>query len=306
MSDIVKSHESDSDLDALRIENENLRKRITELEALQAMHNDEVSMLQERMHVLEIVVQNSPSVVFVKDHDGKYIVVNKELARLYGTTTEKLLGLSDFDFFPADAAREMRAKDQEAMASDRPIKFEEIVPFDGGLHHYVTLKFPIQNVAGEVVGVCGIASDITELKQQEEERIRMREQIIAAQEEALRELSTPLVPIADGVVAMPLVGAIDEKRAELIVTALLDGVGQQGAHTVIMDITGVRTVDSQVAEALVRAARSVGLLGARVIVTGVRPEVARTLVELGTDLQGIVTRATLRSGIASAIGKKGL
>ncbi len=130
----------------------------------------------------------------------------------------------------------------------------------------------------------------------------MREQVIAAQAEALRELSTPLVPIAEGVVAMPLVGTIDSKRAELIVTALLDGVSHQGAHTVIMDITGVRTVDAQVAEALVRAARSVRLLGARVIVTGVRPEVARTLVDLGADMQGIMTRATLRSGIASALG----
>jgi len=306
MSDVVKSNEPKSDLDALRIENESLRRRITELEALQSMHEDEVSTLRERLQVLDMVVQNSPTVIFVKDVDGKYSVVNKQLARLYGTTSEKLLGLSDADFFPAEAAHEMRAKDKEAMTNEGPIQFEEIVPFNGGLHHYVTIKFPVRNIAGEVVGVCGIASDITELKRQEEERIRMREQIIAAQEEALRELSTPLVPIADGVVAMPLVGAIDEKRAELIVTALLDGVGQQGAHTVIMDITGVRTVDAQVAEALVRAARSVRLLGARVIVTGVRPEVARTLVELGTDLQGIVTRATLRSGIASALGKKEL
>lgn len=306
MSDIAKSNESDSDIDEIRAENANLRQRIMELEALREMQLDEVMTLRERMQVLEVVVQNSPTVIFVKDLDGKYTVVNKQLAVLYHTTVDKLLGLTDFDMFPAAAAQQMQAKDKEAAFSDSPLKFEEIVPFDDELHHYVTIKFPVRNVSGKVVGVCGIASDITEQKRQEEERIRMREQIIAAQEEALRELSTPLVPIADGVVAMPLVGAIDEKRAELIVTALLDGVGQQGAHTVIMDITGVRTVDSQVAEALVRAARSVRLLGARVIVTGVRPEVARTLVELGTDLQGIVTRATLRSGIASALGKKAL
>lgn len=306
MSDIAKLNEADANIDAVRIENANLRQRIVELEAVHSMQQDEVATLRDRLQMLEVVVQNSPSVIFVKDLDGKYIVVNKQLALLYHSTTEKLMGLTDFDMFSAPAAQQMQAKDKEAILSDKPLHFEEIVPFDDELHHYVTLKFPVRNLHGNVVGVCGIASDITEQKRQEEERIRMREQIIAAQEEALRELSTPLVPIADGVVAMPLVGAIDEKRAELIVTALLDGVGQQGAHTVIMDITGVRTVDAQVAEALVRAAKSVRLLGARVIVTGVRPEVARTLVELGTDLGGIVTLATLRSGIASAVGKKGL
>jgi len=303
MTDIIQTNDESVDVDGLRRENETLQLRIAELEALLARQRDELLKVRERAHLLDSVIQNSPSVIFVKNVDGVYSLVNKHVANLYGTTCEKLMGMIDADYFPPEAAEAMRVKDNEALAHGHPIQFEETILFNGQLRHYVTIKFPILGLDGNPLGVCGIATDVTDQKQKEAERLEMREQVIAAQEEALRELSTPLVPIAEGVMAMPLIGAIDGKRAELILTALLDGVSQQGAHTVIMDITGVRTVDAQVAEALVRAARSVGLLGARVIVTGVRPEVARILVELGTDLQGIVTRATLRSGIASALGK---
>jgi rsbT co-antagonist protein RsbR len=296
----------DVDVAALRRENDELRRRIAELEAAQALHAGEhqkLSALNDHAHLLHAVLDNSPSIIFVKALDGKYLLVNRQTATLYRRMREELLGRYDADFFPPEAVRAMREKDDAALTRGEPIQFEESIEFDGELRHYVTIKFPIMGLDGAPMGVCGIATDVTQQKQQEAERLLMREQVIAAQDVALRELSTPLVPIAEGVVAMPLVGAIDNKRAELIVTALLDGVNQLGVHTAIMDITGVRTVDSHVAEALVRAARAVGLLGARVVVTGIRPEVARTLVDLGADLQGIVTRATLRSAIAYALGR---
>lgn len=303
MTESTKMNDESVDVDALRRENKALRQRIAELEASHARQRVELLKISERSHLLDAVIQNSPSVIFVKTVDGVYSLVNEHVANLYQTTRENLVGMKDSDYFPAEDAQAMREKDNEALLHGHPIQFEESIFFNGQLRHYVTIKFAIKGLDGAPLGICGIATDVTEQKQKEAERLEMREQVIAAQEAALRELSTPLVPIAEGVMAMPLIGAIDGKRAELILTALLDGVSKQNAHTVIMDITGVRTVDAQVAEALVRAARSVGLLGARVIVTGVRPEVARILVDLGTDLQGIVTRATLRSGIASALGK---
>ena len=304
MSDPVNPSDQANEVETLRRENEVLRKRLAEFEAVDADRPDrDLLTLRERMQLLDAVVDNSPSIIFIKAVDGKYLLVNRQTTDLYRLAREKLLGRYDGDFFSPEAVAAMQVKDREALTRGETIHFEEAVSFEGEVRHYQTIKFPIRNVDGTPIGVCGIATDVTDQKRQEAERIQMREQVIASQEEALRELSTPLVPIAEGVMAMPLVGAIDEKRAELIVTALLDGVSQQGAHTVIMDITGVRTVDGQVAETLVMAGRAVGLLGARMIVTGVRPEVARILVELGTDLQGIVTRATLRTGIAYAMGK---
>ena len=132
-------------------------------------------------------------------------------------------------------------------------------------------------------------------------RREMEEQVLAAQREALRELSTPLIPITDDVVIMPLIGTIDSGRAQLVMETLLDGVAQQQARLVILDITGVPVVDSQVAQALIRAAQAVKLLGARVMLTGIQPQIAQTLVHLGVDLSGIQTQSSLQAGIAAAL-----
>lgn len=154
---------------------------------------------------------------------------------------------------------------------------------------------------GKVIGALTQAEDVTEDLRAEETLRRSQEQLIQAQQAALRELSTPLIPLADGVVAMPLIGSIDTGRAQLVIETLLSGVSQNHARVAILDITGVPVVDTQVANALIRAAQAVKLLGAQVILTGIRPEVAQTLVGLGVDLSGIVTRSSLQDGITYAL-----
>lgn len=100
---------------------------------------------------------------------------------------------------------------------------------------------------------------------------------------------------------MPLIGMLDRQRAAQVLTTLLEGLSSSGAHTVILDLTGVRAMDSQITEALSRAAQAVRLLGAQVILTGIRAEVAQLLVSRGTELPGLITRSTLQSGIAYAM-----
>ena len=304
----------EAEIVALRRENASLKAQVLALEgALMDVRIDAPPRMatmraavvervdNERRRLLHAVIDHSPSVIFVKDPEGRYILVNRRAEHRFGVPRQELLGRTDDDFFPPEAAQAMREKDTEAVRRGEPLQFEEAIVFDGELRHFHTIKFPILNNFGALMGVCGIATDITEQKRKEEERLLLREQVIAAQQEALRELSTPLVPIADGVVAMPIVGSIDQARAERIMSTLLDGIGHHGAHAVILDITGVRTVDTNVASAIVSAARAVRLLGARVVVTGVRAEVARTLIEIGTDLEGIVMRGNLQSGIAFAL-----
>lgn len=131
-----------------------------------------------------------------------------------------------------------------------------------------------------------------------------RQQIILSQQAALRELSTPLIPLSDEVLLMPLIGMIDALRAQQILETLLQGMTDHRAKTVIMDITGVQIVDTHVANALIQAAQAVRLLGARVVLTGIRPEVAQTLVGLGVDLGTIVTYSSLQSGIANTLRQR--
>mgnify|MGYP000290583232 CR=1 FL=1 len=145
-----------------------------------------------------------------------------------------------------------------------------------------------------------IGTDITQRKQEMEAKIR-GEEIIRAQSRAIQELSTPLIPITDDILVMPLVGLMDAGRVAQVMEALLAGLAATRGKVAILDITGVSVVDTHVADALIRAARAARLLGAEVILTGIRPEVAQTLVTLETDLGSIVTLGTLQAGIRHAL-----
>jgi rsbT co-antagonist protein RsbR len=105
------------------------------------------------------------------------------------------------------------------------------------------------------------------------------------------------------VVIAPLIGTIDSQRAQQFMDAMLGGVTEHRAATVILDVTGVEVVDTHVAGALVRASRAVRLLGAEVVLTGIRPEVARTLAHMGEDLGSLVIHGSLRSGVIYAINR---
>jgi anti-anti-sigma regulatory factor len=157
----------------------------------------------------------------------------------------------------------------------------------------------------ELTGLC---TDVTEqrraderLRELEEAQIAAQQQLIDAQRAALREISTPLVPIAAEVIAMPLVGAIDEARAQQVMETLLEGIVAFQAGTAILDITGVRVVDTQVASALLRVAQAAQLLGTRVVLTGISAEVAQSLVTLGAELRGIAIHRNLQSAIAEVL-----
>jgi len=154
----------------------------------------------------------------------------------------------------------------------------------------------------QVDRVLWVARDITEIKQEEQLR-QSQAAIIDQQANALIELSTPLIPISNHTLLLPLIGALDSGRAQQVMETLLQGIAEHTAESVILDITGVPLVDMHVAGVLLRAAQAVRLLGARVILTGIRPEVAQAIVGLGVDLSSIETRASLQDGIAATLGR---
>lgn len=127
-----------------------------------------------------------------------------------------------------------------------------------------------------------------------------RERIIKSQSEALMDLSTPVVQVWQGIIALPLVGTIDTRRAKDILENLLAGVVAHEADVVILDISGVPVVDTLVANRLMKTAEAVRLLGARAIITGINPVVAQTLVQLGVDLGQLSTKSSLRAGLEQA------
>ncbi|WP_437751445.1 PAS domain-containing protein [Sorangium sp. So ce1389] len=260
-------------------------------------------LLHERYQMLLQLVDNSPNVMFIKDAEGRYLFINRHYARALGRHAIEFLGKDEHEFgaTPPGVADVIVAKEREVLASGQAMRYQEVLDYGTQNYYFYTVKYPVRNERGELVGVGGVVREDTDLRRAEAERAALQEQIIAAQQEALRELSTPLIPLADGVLAMPLVGAMDGARAAQIMETLLAGISGQRAHTAILDITGVRAVDAIVADALTRTARAAQMLGARVVLTGIRPEVATALLELGADLTGIVTLGTLQSGIAHAL-----
>lgn len=131
--------------------------------------------------------------------------------------------------------------------------------------------------------------------------VRGREEVIHRQGKQLLELSTPVVKMWDGVVGVPLVGTLDSARAQVVMESLLQAIVDEQAWVAILDITGVPTVDTLVAQHLLKTVTATRLMGADCIISGIRPQTALTIVQLGIDLTDITTRATLQAALATAI-----
>ncbi|KYF70343.1 hypothetical protein BE15_15210 [Sorangium cellulosum] len=147
--------------------------------------------------------------------------------------------------------------------------------------------------------------ELAERARAEEARAALQAEIIQAQDARLAELSTPLIPITDHIMVMPLIGTIDSTRAQQALEAALNGVQANRAQVVILDVTGVTVLDSEVASTLMSTAAALRLLGARTVITGIRAELAQTLIDLGVDLGAVVTKGTLKSGIGYALKQAG-
>jgi len=145
-----------------------------------------------------------------------------------------------------------------------------------------------------------------ELKRETAERERLQQEVIEAQRHAIQELATPIIPVMDRIIVMPLIGSIDTLRARDITRSLLAGIREHRAKVVILDITGVPVVDSGVAGHLNKTVQAARLKGARTIVTGISDAVAETIVDLGIDWSGIETLSDLQTGLITALDSLGI
>jgi rsbT co-antagonist protein RsbR len=132
-----------------------------------------------------------------------------------------------------------------------------------------------------------------------------REDVIARQQQEMLELSTPVVKLWEGVLALPLIGTLDSARTQVVMESLLQRIVETGAEVAIIDITGVPTVDTLVAQHLIKTVTAARLMGADCIISGIRPQIAQTIVHLGVDLAGVTTKASLADALALALKRSG-
>ncbi len=137
-----------------------------------------------------------------------------------------------------------------------------------------------------------------------ERELRDKLELIARQEEAIRALETPIIEVWAGVITLPLIGVMDSKRAATTMERLLSTITEKGATTAILDLTGVEIVDTATADHIGKLAKAADLLGAKCIISGIRPAVAQTMVQIGIDLTSVVTVATVREAIMRSMGPR--
>ena len=134
---------------------------------------------------------------------------------------------------------------------------------------------------------------------------KSREQVISRQQRELMELSTPVVELWEGILALPLIGTLDSGRTQVVMESLLEKIVETGAAIAIIDITGVPTVDTLVAQHLMKTVAAARLMGADCIISGIRPQIAQTIVHLGVDLSAVTTKASLADAFAIALKRAG-
>jgi len=135
---------------------------------------------------------------------------------------------------------------------------------------------------------------------------RGREQVILRQQQELLDLSTPVIKLWDGIVAVPLIGTLDSERTQVVMESLLEAIVANEATVAIIDITGVPTVDTLVAQHLLKTVAAARLMGAECIISGIRPQIAQTIVHLGVDLGDVATKSTVADALRIALAKRGL
>jgi rsbT co-antagonist protein RsbR len=259
---------------------------------------------EKELHQQAQILEQVRGSIVVVDMQGVIMSWNRGSERLFGYTAEDIIGKPIVSLYPPEEQERLMTEVIAPLQEQGEHETESLVWSKTGERFPILLSLSLlRDDSGAPVGMIGFSTDLSEQKQMEAERAAMQEQIIDAQRASLRELSTPLIPISDHVVIMPLIGTIDSGRAQQVMETLLEGVSAHQAELAILDITGVSLVDTQVAQALVRAAQAVRLLGARVMLTGIQPQIAQTLVHLGVDLSEIQTQGSLQAGIAAALAK---
>ncbi len=258
--------------------------------------------------LLQRVLDTIPDPVFIKDRQHRWIAFNAGFCRLVGYSRDALLGRSDPDFWPPAQVEVFWRMDDLVFDSGEPLENEEQLTGGDGVERTIwTRKYALRDDAGQVFGLCGVITDVTELRGRvrRAERIEAenREQraIIAAQADLLAAMLLPVVEVWQGVLLIPLVGELNSERVAQVQDNVLRAVMRTGARFVLLDLTGTPVVDSSVAAALMRTADAAALLGCKSIMCGMGPEIARTVVALQIDFGRIIPCGTLRDGLALAM-----
>jgi PAS domain S-box-containing protein len=233
--------------------------------------------------------------IIMLDPEGRVASWNAGAERIKGYRPEEIVGKHFSCFYPADAVQR-GLPEHELQTAAKEGRFEDEgwrVRKDGKQFWANAIISALRDKDGTLRGFAKVTRDLSERKEAEER--------IQQQAREIMELSTPVMQVWQGVVVAPLIGSLDSQRTQQFMERLLNRIVETNSPLALVDIMGVPTVDTQTAQHLIETISAVRLLGAQVVLTGVRPAIAQTLVHLGIDLSDIITRASLAAGLRVAL-----
>ncbi|HKT01907.1 MAG TPA: PAS domain S-box protein [Rugosimonospora sp.] len=264
----------------------------------------ELTIRRERDIVLRGMEQMVDSItdfeVIRLDRDGMVRSWNPGAERLTGYPATEVIGRHVSMFYPDEDARGGMVE-REMAAAVRAGRMETEgwrLRKDGTRYWVNVVLSPIRDDAGELIGYVTVARDLSERREQE--------QLVQRQRDEILELSTPVIQVWDKVLVLPLIGTLDSMRASRLTESLLDRISSDHAEVVILDVSGVPAIDSGVARHLLKTVEAARLMGTTSVLSGVRPEIAQSIVHLGIDLLGLRSRTTLKDALQLALRMVGV
>jgi rsbT co-antagonist protein RsbR len=233
--------------------------------------------------------------VILLDTEGVIRSWNRGAERLKGYTAEEVIGKHVSIFYTQEDIRSGLAERELRQATETG-RFEAEswrLKKDGKRFLAMVTLMPVRDEAGKQIGFVKVARDLTE-------RVE-RENLLQKQRDEIMELSTPVIQIWERILALPIIGTLDSQRAARLTESLLERISSEEAEFVILDISGVPTIDTQVAQHMLKTVQGARLMGAESIISGVRPETAQAMIHLGIELGSLRSRATLRDALQLAL-----
>ncbi len=283
-----------------------LQTEITSLHEHIATLEQHLQHLREREEQYRSLVELSPDGIAIH-RKGQFLYMNTRGIEMMGARDfEQIITRSVLDYVHPDYRDMVLKRVQSTQHESAVVPFieEQFVRFDGQAFDVEVAGVPIM-YGGEPASQV-IFRDITERKQAERNAQAMlsQQQTIEAQKAVIRELSTPLIPLSEDVMLMPLIGAMDESRTELVMETLLEGIVQHEVETVILDMTGISGIDTFVVTMLINVTHAVHLIGATIVLTGINPTMASTLVQLDADLHAVKIYRNVQRAVREVLGYK--
>jgi len=253
--------------------------------------------LGQTADLFQLLVNNIKDyAIILLDSKGTVLTWNRGAERLKGWKAEEIIGQNFSRFYPpvdvANGKSEMELKGalEEGSFEDEGWRVRK----DGSRFWANVIITPLLDKNGELRGYGKLTRDLAERRKGEDKARKQAQEI-------METATVPVVQVWEGIVLVPLIGMLDSQRTQQLMERLLNRVTETGSPIALLDITGVPAIDTQTAQHLIETISAVRLLGAEVILTGVRPVIAQTLVHLGIDLSNVITRASLSAGLRMAL-----